>query len=156
VFDTSTLALLESGCSLSVATVGPDGVPQASRGWGLTVLPGGNRVRLLLDANDRTALANLAGGGAIAVTGVAVPTLRAAQLKGEATEPVATSDATDLARAARHCKKFFADVSSVEGVPVALIERLRPTAFATCTVTVTEIYDQTPGPAAGSPIRMPL
>jgi hypothetical protein len=153
VFDPETVALLESGCSLSVATVCPDGAPHASRGWGLTVLPDGARVRLLLDADDRTAVANLAGGGAIAVTGVAVPTLRAVQLKGEADEPVATSDAGDLARAACHAESFFADVSSMEGTPVVLLERLRPTSFAACIVTVTEVYDQTPGPAAGSSLR---
>lgn len=153
MFDPETVALLESGCSLSVATVCPDGAPYASRGWGLTVLPDGARVRLLLDADDRAAVVNLAGGGAIAVTGVAVPTLRAVQIKGEADEPLATSDAGDLARAARHADSFFSDVSSIEGTPVALLERLRPAAFAVCTVTVTEVYDQTPGPAAGSRIR---
>ena len=153
MFDSETGALLESGCSISVATVGPDGAPHASRGWGLTVLRDGARVRLLLDADDRTTLANLAGGGAIAVTCVAVPTMRAVQLKGKADEPVLTSDAADLARAARHCESFFADVNSIEGTPVALLERLRPTAFAVCTITVTEVYDQTPGPAAGSPLR---
>jgi hypothetical protein len=155
VLDKETAALLESGCSISVATVGPDCAPHASRGWGLTVLAGSNRVRLLLDADDHTILADLAGGGAIAVTGVAVPTLRAVQLKGEASEPVVTSKASDLARAANHCEKFFADLSNIEGIPVALVERLRPTAFAACTVTLSEVYDQTPGPAAGSPMRMP-
>ena len=99
MFDSETVALLESGCSISVATVGPDGAPHASRGCGLTVLPDGTHVRLLLDADDHTVLANLAGGGAIAVTGVGVTTLRAVQLKGAADEPVVTSDAGDLARA---------------------------------------------------------
>jgi len=155
VFDSETVALLESGCSLSVATVGRHGAPHASRGWGLTILPDDNRVRLLLDADDHTLRANLAGGGAIAVTGVAVPTLRAVQLKGSANEPVATSDPDDLARAARHVDNFFSDVSRMEGTPAALLERLRPASFAACTVTVTEVYDQTPGPAAGSPLRTP-
>ncbi len=153
MFDPETGALLESGCSISVATVGPDGAPYASRGWSITVLSDAIRVRLLLDADDRITLANLAGGGVIAVTCVAVPTLRAVQLKGEADKPVQTSDAADIARAARHCESFFADVSSIEGTPVAFLERLRPTAFAACTLTVTEVYEQTPGPAAGSPLR---
>lgn len=151
MFDAEITALLESGCSISVATVGSDGAPHASRGWGLTLLPDGERVQLLIDADDRTTLANLTGGGAIAVTGVAVPTLQAVQIKGEADEPVPTSDAGDLARAAHHCKSFFADVNNIEGAPIALVERLKPTAFAACTITVTEVYDQTPGPAAGSP-----
>ena len=136
----------ESGCSISVATVGPDGAPHASRGCGLTVLGDGTHVRLLLDADDHTVLANLAGGGAVAVTGVAVPTLRAVQLKGMADEPVVTSDAGDLARANSHIESFFIDVNRIEGTPVALLERLRPTTYAVCTITVTEVIDQTPGP----------
>lgn len=156
MFDSETVALLESGCSISVATVGPDGAPHASRGWGVTVLPDGSRLRLLIDADDRTALANLAGGGAIAVTGVAVATLRAIQVKGEADEPVPTSEAGDLARAALHCERFFNNVNRMEGTPLALVERLTPASFAACTVTVSEIYDQTPGPAAGSSLPAAL
>jgi hypothetical protein len=153
MLDPETVALLESGCSIAVATVDPDGAPHASRGFGLTVLPDGIHVRLLLDAADRANLANLAGGGSIAVTGVAVPTLKAVQIKGRADEPILTTDAGDLARAARHLDSFFTDVSSVEGTPIALVDRLTPTAFAVCTVTVAEVFDQTPGPRAGSPVR---
>jgi hypothetical protein len=153
VFDQETVALLESGCSISVATVGLDGAPHASRGFGLSVLSDGTQVRLLLDAEDSTTLANLARQGAVAVTGVAVPTLRAVQFKGTADEPMVTSDAGDLARAALHLESFFADVNRVEGTPIALLERLRPTAFAVCVITVAEVYDQTPGPGAGSPLR---
>jgi hypothetical protein len=153
VFDQETVALLESGCSISVATVGLDGAPHASRAYGITALPDGAHARLLLDAEDRTILANLAGGGPIAVTGVAVPTLRAVQFKGMADEPVATTDAGDLARAADHLDNFFADANRMEGTPIALLERLRPTTFAVCTITVTEVFDQTPGPGAGSPLR---
>lgn len=153
MFDPDTRALVESGCSISVATVGPDGAPHASRAWAVTVLPDGDHVRLLLDADDRTTLANLAGGGVIAATCVSIPTLTAVQLKGEADQPVATSDAADIARAVRHCESFFAEVARIEGTPAAFLERLRPTAFAACTVTVTEFYEQTPGPDAGSPLR---
>jgi Pyridoxamine 5'-phosphate oxidase len=153
VFDPETAALLESGCSISVATVRPDGTPYASRGWAVTVLPDGARVRLLVDADDLTTFANLAGGGAIAVTCVAVTTLRAVQLKGEADAPVRTSAPADLARAARHCERFFAEASRIEGTPVVLMERLRPSVFAGCTVIVTEVYEQTPGPTAGAPLR---
>jgi hypothetical protein len=153
VFDPETVALLESGCSISVATVGPTGEPKASRGFGLTVLPGGAQVRLLLDADDSITRANLERGGAIAVTGVAVLTLRAVQLKGRADEPVPTSDAGDLARAAHHLDAFFTEVNRAEGTPIALLERLRPTALAACTITVAEVFDQTPGPGAGSRLR---
>jgi hypothetical protein len=153
VFDPETVALLESGCALTVGTVGPDGAPYASRGWGLVVLPDGARVRLVLEADDRTTLANLAGGGAIAVTGCAVPTLRAVQLKGRAEAGPEPANAADVARADHFCELFFADVSQLEGTPVALLERLKPTAYAVCTVAVDEVFDQTPGPVAGSRLR---
>jgi hypothetical protein len=153
MIDPETAALLESGCSISVATVGPDGAPHASRGYGLTVLGDRGHVRLLLDADDRSTLANLGGGGPISVTGVSIPTLRAVQLKGQVEEPTVTSEATDIARAAAHLDRFFSDVNRIEGTPVALLERLRPSAFAVCTITVGEVFDQTPGPDAGSPLQ---
>lgn len=153
MFDPETAALLESGCALAVGTVAPDGTPHASRGWGLTILPGGDRVRLLLDADDGAAIANLASTGAVAVTGAAVPTLRSVQLKGRAEPPMPTDDAADLARAARFREGFFGDVERIEGTPRALLERLTPARYAVCTVTVAELYDQTPGPIAGAPLR---
>ena len=72
--------LAERGCALVVGTVGPDGAPYASRGWGLSLTPTTTGpVRLLLNAGDETTLANLrrsdASGGRIAVTGADVVTL---------------------------------------------------------------------------------
>lgn len=88
------------------------------------------------------------------MTGVAVPTLRAVQLKGMADEPAPACDAHDLDRAARHMKSFFTDVNRMEGTPIALLERLRPVDFAVCTTTVSEVFDQTPGLGAGAGAAM--
>jgi hypothetical protein len=153
MIDPDTAALLESGCSISVATVGPDGAPHASRAYGLTVLGGQSHVRLLLDADDQSTMANLTAGGPISVTGVSISTLRAVQLKGTADEPTATSDAVDIDRAAAHMDRFFSDVNRMEGTPIALLERLRPSVLAVCTILVAEVFDQTPGPGAGAPLR---
>jgi hypothetical protein len=153
VLGPETARLFESGCALTVGTVAPDGSPHASRGWGLTILPGGEQVRLLLDADDGTAIANLASTGAVAVTGAAVPTLRSVQIKGRAEPPVPTHDAADLACAARFREGFFGDVERIEGTPRALLERLTPARLSVCTVTVDELYDQTPGPIAGTALR---
>ena len=151
-FNPETVGVLESGCSISVATVGPDGAPYATRGFGLTVLDD-DHVRLFLDADDHLVLTHLKGGGPIAVTGVDVATLRAVQIKGTAGEPAATLDREDLERAGRHIESFFHNVSRMEGTPVALLERLRPRAFAVCTVAVTDAFDQTPGPGAGASLE---
>lgn len=149
--------LAERGCALVVGTVGPDGAPYASRGWGLSLTPTTTGpVRLLLNAGDETTLANLrrsdASGGRIAVTGADVVTLRSFQVKGRVTavEP-ATDD--DEAKADRYADEFFTDIEATDGTARVLTERLRPTSYVACTVQVDEAYDQTPGPAAGAPVE---
>lgn len=144
--------LAERGCALVVGTVGPDGSPYASRGWGLTLTPTTTGpVRLLLDAGDAVTLANLRreGDGRVAITGADVVTLRSFQLKGRV---VAIEDAgdEDRAKVGRYCDDFFADIEATDGTPRVLTERLRPAAYVACTVEVDEAYDQTPGPGAGS------
>lgn len=144
--------LAERGCALVVGTVRPDGSAYASRGWGLTLTPARNGpVRLLLDASDAVTLANLRreDDGRVAVTGADVVTLRSFQVKGRV---VAIDDATDedLAKVDRYCDEFFTDIEVTDGTPRALTERLRPAAYVACTVAVDEVYDQTPGPEAGS------
>ena len=68
MFDPATKEFLESGNALIVATVSADGEPHASRGWGLTVLPGDDRhMRLLLSVDDLVTQEHARAGGAIAV-----------------------------------------------------------------------------------------
>jgi hypothetical protein len=153
MFDAQTVALLESGCSICVATVGPDGAPYASRAFGITVAPERSHLRLLLDADDEGTLANLRRGCAIAITGVDVATMRAIQVKGVTDEPRRTVAPSDVARATAHIDTLIANIHGLEQTPTGLIERIRPVAFAVCTVAVTEVFDQTPGPVAGSPLR---
>ena len=149
MFDPETRRMLESGCALIVGTVAPDGAPHASRAWGLTILED-RRVRLLVDGDDLVLAVNLTPSGAIAITGCDVPSLCSIQLKGSATAPVPTDDPADLDRAARFCEAFYGDVARTEGTPLALLERLTPRRFAVCTVDVDQVFDQTPGPAAGN------
>jgi hypothetical protein len=157
VFGADTARFLERGCALIVGTVSADGEPCATRGWGLTVLPdehGANTtVKVLLDADDARALVCVEGGGAIAITGADVPTLRSIQVKGRvvALEAVTPSDER---RAERYCEEFFADVHATDGVPVEMLERLAPAAYVGCVVRVEECYDQTPGPGAGASIAV--
>jgi hypothetical protein len=155
VFDAETVAFLESGCALIVGTVMPDGEPFATRGWGLTVLDATPRadntfdVRLLLDANDAVTLANLAPGAQIAITGADVRTLRSMQCKGRSrgTEPATAADGE---RARAFCDDFYDAVLETDGTDPALLERLTPAAYAACLVAVDAVFDQTPGPRAGS------
>ena len=149
--------LAERGCALTVATVGPEGAPHASRAWGLTMTAATTSpVRLLLDAADAVTLANLARdgdhGGRIAITGADVRTLRSFQLKGRVTALEAATE-EDHEKADRYCDDFFADIQVTDGTPRVLTERLRPARYVACTVEVDEAFDQTPGPHAGSPVQ---
>ena len=145
-------AFLESGCGLIVGTVAADGQPYATRAWGLTVLSGDRAtVRLLLDADDITAIANLSATGAIAVTAVDVPTLRSIQLKGRFLRFEDGTDA-DRDRAARFCEAFFTTIGQTEGTDRVLLDRLIPAGYQAGIVEVDEWFNQTPGPAAGEAI----
>jgi hypothetical protein len=152
VFDPERATFLESGCSLILGTVLPDGEPHAGRGWGLTLLSPPGSVRLLLDVEDTVTIDRAAEGGAIAITAASVRTLRSLQLKGRvlAVEP---GSAEDAARAGRYCDEFFTDIEETDGFDRAIMELLVPTGYTACTVTVDDLFDQTPGPGAGA--RLP-
>ena len=152
MFEPATREFLESGCALIVGTVGADGEPHASRGWGLDVLGDAPpRVRLLLDAGDEVALDHAAAGGRLAVTAASVRTLRSTQLKGvslglEASTPEVAE------RAKRYVEQFFTDIRDTDGTDRSVLERLVPAGYVSCAIQVDERFDQTPGPGAGAPI----
>jgi hypothetical protein len=150
VFDRETTEFLESGCSLVVGTVAPDGEPFACRAWGVKVMePGENRMRVVLDAADVVMLDHLTAGGRVAVTAADVRTLRSMQVKGRVTALQPADDA-DRICADNFSVAFFDAVVSTDGTDRRLLERLVPLDFIVCDVTVDEFYNQTPGPGAGS------
>jgi hypothetical protein len=144
-----TTTFLEGGCSLIVGTVGADGQPTATRGWGLTVLArDGIDCRLLLDAGATRAQDDLRATGVIAVTAADVPTLYALQLKGVllGIEP---GNAADDERAVDFAAAFFGDVHATDGTDLAVLQQLFPGEFVAAVVRFADVFDQTPGPAAG-------
>jgi hypothetical protein len=147
--DDATTAFLHTGCALIVATVAPDGEPRASRGWGVEVA-GPTTVRLLLDASDVVTNEHLLSGRRIAITATDVRTLRSLQLKGPPSSVVEPATALDVERSERYCALFFDDVCDTDGTPRWKLERLVPVALAACLVEVDEMFDQTPGPRAGT------
>jgi hypothetical protein len=140
--------MLESGVSLVVGTVDGGGLPDAPRAWGAWVLHGPERVRFLLPDLAARTIANLAGGGLVAVTASHVVTHRSVQLKGAAAivEP-ATRDDLDLG--SRYKQEFFDVVSETDAIDRPLMERMAPTGFVAVEFTVSDVFDQTPGPTAG-------
>jgi hypothetical protein len=155
VLDDDTKALLEAGSSTIVGLVTTTGEPFATRGWGSVVVSDEPvRMRTLVGAGPLIAAGYDLGEPepfAIAVTGADVQTLQSVQVKGRvvAVEPV-TDD--DLELSARFCDDFFEKVERVDGVGRHLMSRLVPSDLWACTVEVAEVYDQTPGPAAGRSI----
>ena len=150
-----TKEFLESGCALVLATVSSDGAPFASRGWGLDFLsPDGDRVQLLLDIADVTAIDNLEQTGRIAVTATNVPTLHSMQMKGRYVRMLDVDD-DDRARADRYCDAFFDDIERTDGTDRPRLERLRPTDYVVCELVIEEFFDQTPGPGAGASLVRP-
>ena len=136
-----------------MGTVSDDGEPHAGRGWGLDVLDDGElaTVRVLLDARDQVTRANLADGGAVAITAGDVRTLRSTQIKGrsQGIEPAAPDDPE---RAGRYCAAFMVDIMETDGTPRELLERIVPLELVACRVVVEDRFDQTPGPGAGARI----
>jgi Pyridoxamine 5'-phosphate oxidase len=148
VLTPETVSFLEGGCSCAVATVDAANEPYGTRGWGVTFVAGDD-VRLVLDAADRGAMEDLAATARIAVTAADVLTLRSIQFKGVARSVEPATDG-DRERVARYCDAFFGNIVAIDGTPRTLLDRLVPTDFVACTVRVEELYDQTPGPAAGA------
>jgi Pyridoxamine 5'-phosphate oxidase len=140
--------LLESPCSLLVGTVASDGLPDAVRGWGLTLLAP-DRVRVLLAADAARTHANLAGGGRMALTATDFVLMTSWQLKGQATtvEPATPADRITFDR---FCAGCLAILAPLHAVPEERIARLTPADVVACELVVEQVFDQTPGPGAGA------
>jgi hypothetical protein len=152
VLEADTASFLGDKAALIVGLVGQDGRPLAARGWGFTVLDHvGGRSRLLLDADELHLVSHLAGGGAIAVTGSDVPTLRSCQVKGHVEDFDDVTDA-DREHSAHYCAGFFGDIEAADHFPKHLMERIRPDELIALHLVIEEVYDQTPGPKAGTPL----
>ena len=91
---------------------------------------------------------NLEATGRIAITVTDVETLRSAQVKGRLArfEPATDADV----RAHERSFAALADaIHRVEGTDPALFANRKPGPLTAVIATLDEVYDQTPGPAAG-------
>jgi hypothetical protein len=147
VIESDAAELLESPCSMIVGTVAADGLPDATRGWGL-VVEGPCRVRFALAANAEQAFANLGATGVLALTVTHFITLVSYQLKGRARVEPAT--AADRIRFERFCEGGKAVLAEIETAPPELSQRLMPSGIVACAMDVEQVFDQTPGPEAGA------
>jgi hypothetical protein len=141
--------LLAGRYGLVAGFVDGDGLPYATRAFGLTVLerrPA--RVRLVLPVEDTLPLRAGEEVGAIAVTASDPLTLRSVQLKGRAA-PIEPATAEDRAVAAAYCDSFISAIVEIDRYDRRFLQRIVPEDYVVCTIVVDELYDQTPGPGAG-------
>lgn len=143
------LAGVTLGSGIVVGVVGLDGRPLALRAWGL-------------DADDDTVLRVVAGledealvdhlpGRSVAVTSSDVRSFRSHQVKGTV---LIVRDPTpeELAMTESQTALFFDVVHEIDGNPVELLRRLLPDRYHVIEIAVAEIFEQSPGPSAGSSI----
>jgi hypothetical protein len=152
VFDADLTPLLASGSALVAALIDADGEPRATRAWSVEVTSADPPVaRVALQADE------VAGAGhdpaapdvAIAVTGAMVRTLESLQMKGRIVAIEPPTDA-DLALIHDHLHGFATAVEEKDRIPRTLLEYIFPDRFEMVTIEVSDLFDQTPGPSAGS------
>ena len=155
IIDDVLKTFIESGVSVVVGTRDMGLAPEIVRAWGPVVSQDRRSVRLCIPqtAGART-LDNLSNIGQIAVTFTLPTNLRSLQLKGtciETTEP----DAADLAAVERH-REAFASLNERVGMPRIATETFWKRELETSSLLVKlrfvpeQIFNQTPGPEAGS------
>jgi hypothetical protein len=147
---TSSIAeLARDGAAVVVATRDSELRPCIARAWGIEILDGDGAMRLCIEAPSPSRTRdNLRPGAEIATTLSRPTTYRSAQVKGvvaELREPLAA----DLAVADEHHAAFVAEAQRVGMTASRAGRAFDRGALLSVSVTVHELYDQTPGPAAG-------
>lgn len=144
--------LLQAGSALIVGTVSPDGEPRATRGWGLLVTDEERCwLRALVAADDPVTVGNLVVGARVAITAADVRTLQSAQVKGEV-RSVEAPTAEDLEVVEQWGERLCEEILDTDGTPPELMRRIKPLEVVAVELAVTDRFDQTPGPTAGSPL----
>lgn len=147
VLDESTVARLTGAAALIIGTVSQDGRPHASRAWS-AVPDADGALRVVIDADDARLCRGLRVRTRVALTAANVRTLTSLQVKGCV---LGTEELTALDEATRRSRTdlFLLDVAETDRVPRSILDALVPARFLVCVIEVDEVFDQTPGPAAG-------
>jgi hypothetical protein len=148
-------AFLESGVSVVVGTRDADLVPEITRAWGLLVSKDQKSIGLCVPlATSHKTLDNLAGNGQMTVCCSLPTSYKTVQLKGQCIKTADPSRA-DLAAVERH-REAFGRLNKRIGIPRQQFETFWRRELETSPVLVklhfvpAQIFDQTPGPGAGS------
>jgi hypothetical protein len=150
-------AFLESGVSAVVGTRDADLVPEITRAWGVLVSKDRKSLSLCVPlATSQKTLDNLAGNGQLTVCCSLPTSYKTVQLKGHCIE-TADPRRRDLAAVESH-REAFGRLNVRIGFPRPRSETFWQRELETSPVLVRllfvpdQIFDQTPGPDAGSPL----
>lgn len=148
---------LEGGVSLVIGTRDEELVPEITRAWGLVVSKDRKSISLCVPlATSQRALDNLAGSEQMTVCCCHPASYRTIQLKGQWIDR-ADPGRGDLAAVERH-REAFASENERIGLPRPSIETFWRRELESSPALVKlrfipqQIFDQTPGPGAGSPL----
>jgi hypothetical protein len=140
--------LIEGGVGIVVGTRDAENVPDAARAWGCRVAPDCGTVTVWIpDDQFPKCLHNLRSNGRIAVTFARPVDYRAVQLKGRVTDIRPSTD-TDASLIERYRQRFFDNLVAI-GIERDGCELWASSGCTAVTFSVTELYQQTPGPGAG-------
>lgn len=153
MFTEEVRSIIVPGCALVVGTVGDDGLPRTTRAWSIEPLHADTRLRIVMSADDEVAVGHLVPGRWVAVTGSDVTTLKSLQFKGPVVTVEATNAHDDEAFAAG-CAGFLEKVSHTDGTSASIMRRMLPQRTIAFELEVEQLFDQSPGPAAGRPLRI--
>ena len=147
--------MADTGVIVIVGTRDADRVPEVSRAWGVRMLPESDVLEICVSSRvcGRT-LDNLADNQQIAVTITSPSNYRSFQVKGRAVETRSITP-SDLERITRHQRAFTDEVVSVgmpepSAVRLSSIEMEDAPEITNIRVLVETVFNQTPGPGAGS------
>jgi len=149
VIDERARELLLAGSATVVATRDDRMRPLLQRGWAVAVSDDGREVTVCVPAAPGSRMReNLDSNGAVAITCSRPTTYRTVQVKGEL---VAIRDLTpeERAGAEAHADAFSLEVEEL-GLPPGGGRRMFDADLVAVTIAAAELYDQTPGPKAGT------
>jgi hypothetical protein len=143
------------GLAVIVGTRDAHLVPELVRAWGVRVGPSRDQLELCVPmSSGRRTLANIADNRQVAVTLTMPTTYRSFQVKGDVLETT-TPSPDDRERVTRHYQAFASEVAAL-GLSIDRAAQLfeadlkRGPDMMKIRVAIDALFDQTPGPGAGS------
>jgi hypothetical protein len=151
VIDDEWTRIVGVGGAMIAGVADRDGLPHALRVWAVAFPEAGAPRARVVVGDPEGIVGDWMVGGRMAVTGGDVDTLACRQMKGTL-RWVGTLTDDDLSNFAEQSEGFVARVHLIDGTPSEMVRRIVAAALAVVEVEVDEMYDQSPGPSAGTAV----